>query len=105
MKLKVAMILATLVSLSVLASAQEKGCPVACPVANPTNQVGVKCQAICPIMGGAINKAKYVDQDGARIYVCCGGCVDAVKKDFATIKAKLEKDGITLEKTPVKAVK
>ncbi len=51
------------------------------------------------------SEAKYVDQDGARIYVCCGGCVDAVKKDFATIKAKLEKDGITLEKTPVKAVK
>lgn len=61
----------------------------------------VKPQTQCPIMGGAINKKLFVDKDGTRIYVCCGGCLAPLKKDFDTIKAKLEKEGVALDKTPV----
>ncbi len=99
MKMKVAAILAMMLFVSAQAQAQEK----AAPVAGTATGVVVKAQTMCPIMGGVIDKTKFVDQDGTRIFVCCGGCVAPLKKDFAAIKAKLEKEGITLEKTPVKA--
>jgi hypothetical protein len=41
----------------------------------------LKPQTSCPIMGGAIDKKQYVDYNGKRIYVCCGGCVAEVKKN------------------------
>ena len=59
-----------------------------------------KAQTICPVMGGAINRDLYVDANGKRIYVCCGGCIDKVKADPATYISKLEKEGVTLEKAP-----
>jgi hypothetical protein len=87
-------------SLSLLAQAQEK----TTPAAGSTNAVVIKHQTKCPILNADIDKTKFVDQDGTRIYVCCGGCLDAVKKDFPAIKARLEKEGITLDKTPVKSM-
>jgi YHS domain-containing protein len=38
-------------------------------------------QKTCPVMGGAINKKLYVDYKGQRIYMCCPGCTDAIKKE------------------------
>jgi hypothetical protein len=38
-------------------------------------------QATCPIMGGPINQALYVDASGYRIYYCCGGCRAAIEAD------------------------
>lgn len=61
----------------------------------------VVAQTMCPVMGGAVNKALYVDYDGKRIYVCCAGCIDAVKKDPAKYVKELESKGITLAVTPV----
>lgn len=58
-------------------------------------------QTMCPVMGGAVNKALYVDHDGKRIYVCCMGCIDAVKKDPAKYVKEIEAKGITLAATPV----
>jgi YHS domain-containing protein len=60
----------------------------------------VKAQTLCPVMGGKVNPALFVDYQGKRIYVCCQGCVDEVKKDPAKYIAKLDADGITIEKTP-----
>lgn len=51
----------------------------------------LKPQTTCPIMGGAINKKQFVDYKGKRIYVCCGGCIDPIKKDpEAAIKKLLD---------------
>jgi YHS domain-containing protein len=63
-----------------------------------TNAVAVKAQTLCPVMGGPINKSQYVDYDGKRIYVCCGGCTGKIKKDPAKYVKQLESEGITLDK-------
>lgn len=55
-----------------------------------------EAQATCPVMGGKINKELYVDQDGKRIYVCCGGCVKKVEKNFEKYEKKLEGEGVNL---------
>jgi hypothetical protein len=47
-------------------------------------------------MGGAIDKALYVDHEGKRIYVCCQGCVAAVKKDPAKTIKSMEAAGVAL---------
>ena len=54
-------------------------------------------QTTCPVMGNAIDKSQYVDYKGKRIYVCCGGCIDAVKKDPETYIKKLEAMGQGVE--------
>ena len=60
-------------------------------------------QTTCPVMeGNAINPKLYVDADGYRIYVCCGGCVREVKADPAKYIAKMKAEGVELEKAPVK---
>lgn len=70
----------------------------AAPVSAATNMVAVKAQTTCPVMGGAIDKSKFVDYDGKRIYVCCGGCIATIKKNPAKYVKKLEAEGITLDK-------
>ena len=59
-------------------------------------------QANCPVMGGPVNPKLYVDANGYRIYVCCGGCIAAVKADPAKYIEKMKAEGVELEKTPVK---
>jgi hypothetical protein len=59
-----------------------------------------KVQTTCPVMGGAIDKALYVDHDGKRIYVCCKGCIGAIQKDPAKFIKKLEAEGVTIEVAP-----
>lgn len=55
-----------------------------------------KLQTECPVMGGAIDKALYVDHDGKRIYVCCQECVPAVKKDPTKYIKSMEAAGVAL---------
>ena len=64
---------------------------------NP-KEIKVKYQTECPVMGGEINKKLFVDVKGKRIYVCCKGCIEAIKKDPDKYIEKLEKAGITIEK-------
>jgi hypothetical protein len=59
-------------------------------------------QANCPVMGGSANPKLYVDTNGYRIYVCCGGCIAAVKADPAKYIEKMKAAGVELEKTPQK---
>jgi hypothetical protein len=63
-----------------------------------TNAVAVKAQTLCPVMKGPIDKSQFVDYDGKRIYVCCGGCIAKIKKDPAKFVKQLEAEGITLDK-------
>jgi len=71
----------------------------AAPAAKTAEQA-VKKQTICPVMGGEVNKKLFVDADGKRIYVCCKDCLGTLKKDPTKYIALLEKQGITLDKTP-----
>jgi len=61
----------------------------------------VKLQTTCPVMGGEINKGLFVDHNGKRIYVCCGGCIETIKKDPEKYIKQIEDKGITLDATPV----
>ncbi len=62
-----------------------------------------KPQTTCPVMeGNAVNQKLFVDANGYRIYVCCGGCVKAVKADPEKYIEKMKAEGVELEKTPVK---
>ena len=60
----------------------------------------IKVQTTCPVMGGAIDKASFVDYEGKRIYMCCKGCTAALKKDPAKYIKILEDTGVTLDATP-----
>lgn len=57
-------------------------------------------QAMCPVMGGKINPKLFVDADGYRIYVCCAGCIGAVKADPQKYIEKMKAEGVEIEKTP-----
>ena len=46
-------------------------------------------QTTCPVMGGAINKAIFVEYQGKKVYFCCGGCPDAFKANPEKYIAKL----------------
>ena len=46
-------------------------------------------QTSCPVMGGAINKAIFVEYQGKKVYFCCNGCPDAFKADPAKYVSKL----------------
>jgi len=56
-----------------------------------------KVQTTCPVMGGPIDKKLFVDHNGKRIYVCCAGCIEPLKKDAETYIKKLEAEGVVLD--------
>ena len=80
------------------------GVMVGAAEAQPVEQVvegqTVKKQTVCPIMGGQVNPSIYADANGKRVYFCCNGCPASFKKDPAKYIAKMESEGITLDKTP-----
>ena len=87
-------------------SAAESCCPGPQKGAATTNVVvkaEAKAQTTCPVMGGPVDKKIFVDAEGKRIYLCCKGCIDPVKKDPKKYIAKLEAEGVTLDKTPAAA--
>jgi len=57
----------------------------------------VKPQTTCPVMGGKINKKLFVDVKGARVYVCCAGCLPKIKADPDKYIAKIKEKGETPE--------
>jgi YHS domain-containing protein len=36
-------------------------------------------QAVCPVMGGRINKDCYTEYKGKKVYFCCPGCIEKFK--------------------------
>lgn len=46
-------------------------------------------QKTCPVMGGPINKAIFVEYEGKKVYFCCKGCETEFQKDPAKYVAKL----------------
>ena len=61
-----------------------------------------KAQTTCPVMGGTVDRSLYVDVEGKRIYVCCSGCISAIKEDPKKYIKKLRKEGVKLENAPQK---
>jgi YHS domain-containing protein len=57
----------------------------------------LKPQTTCPVQGDAIDKSLFVDYQGKRIYVCCSGCIDVLKKDPEKYIKKLESMGQGVE--------
>ena len=62
----------------------------------------VSVQTTCPVMGSPIDKNQYVDVRGKRIYVCCAGCIEPIKKDPDLYLKKLTDEGVTVEDVPAK---
>ena len=56
-----------------------------------------KPQATCPVMGGKINPALFVEQNGERIYMCCPGCKKKIGDNFGTFSKKLKAEGTALK--------
>ncbi len=54
-------------------------------------------QTTCPVMGGKIKKDAYVDVKGHRVYVCCAGCRDTIKKDPDKYLKRIKDKGETPE--------
>lgn len=50
-------------------------------------------QTVCPVMGGQIDKSLYIDNDGKRIYICCGHCREELTKNFDKHVKKLAELG------------
>jgi hypothetical protein len=75
----------------------------AVPVAAGTQSTQVAAlvpQKTCPIMGGAITTSLFVDHNGKRIYVCCKGCLDAVRKNPQQCIDKLAAQGESVISVP-----
>jgi len=58
-----------------------------------------QAQAVCPVLGGKINKDVYADYQGKRVYFCCPGCVGPFNQNPEKYLKKLEGQGMTPEKT------
>ena len=93
---RVTLLASVLVALMAVGAVSAKDAAAEAPATAQT----VKKQTNCPVMGGEVNKKLFVDAQGKRIYVCCKGCIAAVKKDPAKYIAQLEKEGVTLDKAP-----
>jgi YHS domain-containing protein len=60
-----------------------------------------RIQTECPVMGGKINKDLFADVKGKRIYVCCSGCINIIKKSPEKYINEFAEKGIQLDDTPV----
>ncbi|HJO95373.1 MAG TPA: hypothetical protein QF753_18385 [Victivallales bacterium] len=73
-----------------------------------TKSQNSKLQSTCPVMGGKINKKQYIDVKDPktgntyRIYVCCKGCINAIKANPYKYIQKLKKKGVKLQKIDTK---
>lgn len=101
MKHRSAIVAMTLLVVSGSAYAEVCNMALTCAKTNECVKAAAKTQTQCPVMGGAINKKIFVDAEGKRIYLCCNGCIDSVKKEPGKYIAKLEAEGVALEKAPV----
>ena len=69
-------------------------------VATNTSRQQPKPQTACPVMGGPIDKALYVDAKGKRIYLCCAACEEAIRAEPDKYIKKIEQRGQTVEDAP-----
>jgi YHS domain-containing protein len=75
---------------------------VAAPVLASQEAAKGERQTLCPVMGGKIDKSVYADYQGKRVYFCCESCKEQFAQDPEKYIEKMEAEGVTLEKSPVK---
>ena len=46
----------------------------------------IKTNEVCPVSGEPIDKTKFVEFEGRKVYFCCDHCVEKYKKDHPTAK-------------------
>lgn len=46
----------------------------------------IKINEVCPVSGEPIDKAKFVEFEGRKVYFCCDHCVEKYKKDHPDAK-------------------
>jgi YHS domain-containing protein len=64
-----------------------------------------KVQVNCPVTGDKIDKKVFADYEGKRVYFCCAACQEKFNADAKAIVAKMEAEGIVLDKAPEKKEK
>ena len=77
---------------------------VAADKAKPTDTAKapeLMAQTLCPVMGGKIDSAIYTDIQGQRVYLCCAGCIEPLKKDPAKYFKKVAAEGVLLENVQI----
>ena len=65
-------------------------------------------QKVCPVSGqplGSMGKPVSVEVQGRTVYVCCAGCIDAVKADPNKYLAMISSQQVVTDSTVVKATK
>jgi Cu(I)/Ag(I) efflux system membrane fusion protein len=70
----------------------QHGGPAPAPRAAGVTQTGAGLetpQTTCPVMGGAIDPAVFVEYDGMRVYFCCKGCDQKFREDPEKYLTKL----------------
>jgi len=64
-----------------------------CEKKQPVDQAKVQSvaaeQTTCPVMGGAIDKAIFVEYKGKKVYFCCKGCPETFTANPEKYLAKL----------------
>jgi YHS domain-containing protein len=51
------------------------------------DQEAIKMNTSCPVSKEPIDNAKWVEDEGRKVYFCCDGCVAKYKKDHPTAKS------------------
>ena len=57
----------------------------------------LKNQTTCPVMGGKIDSTVFTDIQGQRVYHCCAGCSEPMKKDPDKFFKKAAAEGVLFE--------
>lgn len=68
-------------ALGMAGCAEAKKAPEAEARAASSEEVALKPQETCPVMGGKIDKTIYADYQGKRVYFCCKGCEPEFEQD------------------------
>lgn len=66
----------------------------------PVGDGTMRLQTHCPVMNLPIDRALYHDHAGRRIYVCCPGCLEDVRKRADEMIREHAARGIAFERTP-----
>ena len=69
------------------------------PAVGFAEEIDLKPQTVCPVMGGKIDKNEYVDYQGQRVYFCCSSCKTTFLKEPAKYMKKIGDDNVLLEKS------